>query len=100
MLGVINIQNKDNNCFILCLVRLLIPIYGNLAKTKINDTKFVKKKILKANIFFFIKNNHAKIGKQYNISISAFGYKNETPYRVFTPHKLLKISLLISNGNK
>ena len=60
MLGVINIQNKDNNCFILCLVRLLIPIYGNLAKTIINDTKFVKKLYFKGKYFLLYKKQPCK----------------------------------------
>ena len=42
MKGLINIQNKDNQCFIWCLVRYLKPVNKNPAKIRNIDREFAK----------------------------------------------------------
>ena len=43
LIGLINIQNKDNECFRWCHIRYLNPQYKDLQRTKRSDKEFVNK---------------------------------------------------------
>ena len=61
MKGLINIQNKDNECLNRCLVRYLNPVNKHPAKIKHVDKEFSKQLNLKGIKFSVHKKDYAKI---------------------------------------
>ena len=95
MIGLINIQNENNECLRCCLVRCLNPVNRNPAKVRNVDRKFAKQLNFKSEDFPVHENVFAKIEKQDNISISVFGYENKTQYHIYTSKKIFLKCMLI-----
>ena len=84
MKRLINIQNEDNECFRLCLLRYLNPVNKNPAKVINVDKEFAKQLNFKDMKFLAHEKDYVKIEKQNNISINAFGNEDETPHPIYT----------------
>ena len=103
MRGLINIDNKDNECFRWSLVRYF-SLLKNPAIIRNVDKKFAKQLNYKNVNFPVYKKEYSKIEKQNNISISMFSYqKKKTLYRIYTSKQTFEKHidlLLISNVKK
>ena len=82
MRGLINIDNKDNECFRWSLVRYF-SLLKNPAIIRNVDKKFAKQLNYKNVNFPVYKKEYSKIEKQNNISISMFSYQKIKHYTVF-----------------
>ena len=82
--GLINIRNEDNERFKWHLARYLNPVNKKPAKITNFDNEFAKQIHFKDVKFPVLKKYYAKIEKQNSIYINVFGYKDETPYRIYT----------------
>ena len=76
MRGLINIDNKDNECFRWSFVRYFSPL-KNPAIIRNVDKKFAKQLNYKNVNFPVYKKEYSKIEKQNNISISMFSYQKK-----------------------
>ena len=100
MNGLINIQNEDNECFRWCLVRYLNK--KNPEKIRNVDKEFAEQLNFKGIKFAVHKKGYAKAGKQNNISINIFRYKDETPYRIYNSKQSFEkyVDLLLLSNSK
>ena len=79
---MINIQNKNNECFRYYLFRFLNPAKKKQQKKKKKKKEFAKQLNFKQVKFPVYKKVYAKIEKQNNICINICGYEDETPYHI------------------
>ena len=80
--GLINIKNKDNECFRWCDVRHLNPQEKDPQRIKRDDKQFIEK-LDHTNIVFPVSQKQFnKIEKQNSIKINVFGYEEKQPYLV------------------
>ena len=88
MKGLINIKNKDDECFKWCHVRFINHI--NIYPKSINKKyKEIAKTLDYRGINFPLKERHYEIiEEKFNINVNVFGYANMTFF-----------TLLIKNGN-
>ena len=83
--GLINIKNKDDNCFRWCHVRHLHPQKTNPQRIKKDDKQFIER-LDYTNIEFPVsQRQYNKIEKQNDIRINLVGYEKRTtiPYSHF-----------------
>ena len=81
--GLINLQNKDDECFRWCHVRYLNPQKKNPNRIAKADRKFMSQ-LNYDKIDFPIKLNQVnKIEKQNSISVNVFGHENKQPYPIY-----------------
>ena len=74
--GLINLKNKDNECFRWCHIRHLNPQNDNPQRIKKTDKAFVKQ-LNYDNIEFPVSvKQYNKVETQNNININVFGYEN------------------------
>ena len=80
--GLINIKNKDNECFTWCHIRHLNPQRKNPQRIKKDDKQFIGGLNYKGIEFPVSQKQHNKIETQNSIRINIFGYKKWTaiPY--------------------
>ena len=77
--GLINIRNKDDECFRWCHIRHLNPQRTNLQRIKKDDKQYIGG-LDYINIEFPISQKHYnKIEKQNSIRINVFGYEKGQP---------------------
>ena len=80
--GLINIKNKDNECFRWCHVRHLNPLEKDPQRIKRDDKQSVEK-LDYTNIVFPVSQKQCnKIEKQNSIKINVFGYEEKQPYPI------------------
>ena len=77
--GLINIKNKDDECFGWCHIRHLNPQKKNSQRIKRDDKQYVDK--LNYNGITFPV-SYQKIEKQNSIKINVFGYEEKQPYPI------------------
>ena len=81
--GLINMKNKDNECFRWCHIRHLNPQEKYPQRIKKTDKQYVEK-LDYSNIDFPVNVKHYnKIEKQNSININVFGYENKEPYPIY-----------------
>ena len=81
--GLINMKNKDNECFRWCHIRHLNPQDKDPQRIKKVDRQYVEK-LDYSNIDFPVSVKHyRKIEKQNSINISVFGYEDRQPYPIY-----------------
>ena len=104
--GLINLKNKDNECFRWCQIRYLNPQGKDPQRIKKSDKEYVKeKKINYSGIEFPVTiKQYNKIEKQNNIRINVFGYEEKQPYPIYVSKEKFKdhmeLLLITENENK
>ena len=99
--GLINLQNKDNECFRWCHIRHLNPQEKDPQRIKKTDKQHIEKLDYSGIEFPVTVKQINKIEKQNNICINLFGYEEKQPFPIFiskekfTDHMEL---LLITEG--
>ena len=80
--GLINIKNKDDECFRWCHIRHLNPQKANPQRIKRVDKQFIEG-LDYTNIEFPVsQRQHNKIEKQNDIRINVFGYEKGQPFPI------------------
>ena len=81
--GLINLKNKDNECFRWCHIRHLNPQEKDSQRIKKDDKKYIKNLDYSGIEFPVTIKQINKIEKQNNIRINVFGYENKQPYPIY-----------------
>ena len=98
--GLINIKNKNNECFKWCHIRLLNPTNSHPERKNKQDKKIASTLDYSGIIYPMKEHNYDIFEERFNINVNVFGYQN----RVFTLYVSKKLNeqvlnvLLISNG--
>ena len=100
--GIINLQNKDNECFRWCHVRHLNPRDDNPQRIKKTDKSFVKQLNYDGIEFPVSIKQYNKIETQNSININVFGYENKQPYPIFISKEKFddQLNLLLISENE
>ena len=77
MMGLINLQNKDDKCLQWCLVRHLNPRKKNPQRITKDDMEFAKKLDFSGITFPVTRNQISRIEKQNKIKINVYGYDTD-----------------------
>ena len=102
--GLINMKNKDNECFRWCHIRHLNPQEKYPQRIKKTDKQYVEK-LDYSNIDFPVNIKHYnKIEKQNSININVFGYENKEPYPIYVSKEKyedhMELLLVMKDENK
>ena len=102
--GLINLKNKDNECFRWCHIRYLNHQDKNPQRINKSDKEYISK-LNYSNIKFPVElNQYNKIEKQNEININVFGYENKQPYPIYISkekyEKHLELLLITEDENK
>ena len=102
--GLINLKNKDNECFRWCHIRYLNHQDKNPQRINKSDKEYISK-LNYSNIKFPVElNQYNKIEKQNEININVFGYENKQPYPIYISkekyEKHLELLLITKDDNK
>ena len=81
MKGLINLQNKDQECFRWCHIRHLNPQEKNPQRIKKVDREYIKNLNYSGIEFPVTIKQYNKIEKQNNININVFGYEEKDKLR-------------------
>ena len=104
MKGLINPQNKDNECFRWCHIRHLNPQNKDPQRIKKSDKPYIKKLNYDRIKFPVTVEQYNKIEKQNEIKINVFGYENKKPYPIYISKEKFKdhmeLLLITENENK
>ena len=102
--GLINLQNRDNECFRWCHVRHLNPQNNNPQRIKKTEKSFVKKLNYDGIEFPVSIKQYNKIETQNSININVFGYENKQPNPIYISKEkfddVLNLLLISENENK
>ena len=101
--GLINIQNKDNECFRWCHIRYLNPQNKDPQRVKIIDKEMVAQLNYQGVEFPVNVKHYSKIEEQNSININVFGYEEEQFYPIYISKKIndkVLNLLLITKGEK
>ena len=102
--GLINIQNKDDKCFLYCHIRYLNPQNKYPQRVKKSDKLFINKLNYNGIDFPVNINQYNKIEKQNNININVFAYENKKPYPIYISNEKnenhIEMLLLTKNDKK
>ena len=81
--GIINMKNKDDECFRWCHIRRLLPQNKDPQRIKECDKKYVEKLDYSGIEFPVSVKQYNKIEKQNNIRVNVFGYEEGKPYVIY-----------------
>ena len=81
--GLINLQNKDNECFRWCHIHHLNPQGKDPQRTKKTDKTFISQLDYSSIEFPVTVKQINKIEKQNNICINLFGYEEKQPFPIY-----------------
>ena len=102
--GIINLQNRDNQCFRWCHIRHLNPRNDNPQRIKKTDKSFVEKLDYQGIEFPVSIKQDNKIETQNSININVFGYEKKQPYPIYVSKEkfddVLNLLLISENENK
>ena len=95
--GLINLKNKDNECFRWCHIRYLNPQEKDPQRIKKDDRQYIKNLNYQGIKFPVNINQYNKVERQNNIRINVFGYENKQPYSIYVSKEKFKdhIELLL-----
>ena len=80
--GLINIKNKDDECFRWCHIRQLNPQTEHPERIKKEDKKMVNELNYDGIDFPLSQKHYNKVEKQNNIRINVFGYEKGLPFPI------------------
>ena len=80
--GLINIKNKDNECFRWCHIRHLNPQEKNPQRIKKEDKKMINELNYDGIDFPLSQKHYNKVEKQNSIRINVFGFENRQPFPI------------------
>ena len=80
--GLINIKNKDDECFRWCHIRHLNPQTEHPERIKKEDKKMINELNCEGSEFPLSKIKYNKVEKQNSIRINVFGYENGQPFPI------------------
>ena len=102
--GLINMKNKDNECFRWCHIRHLNPQDKDSQRIKKSDKEYIKNLDYSGIEFPVTTKQYNKIEKQNEININVFGYENKQPYPIFVSKekydRQMNLLLITENNNK
>ena len=102
--GLINMKNKDNECFRWCHIRYLNPQDKYPQRIKKSDKEFIKNLDYSGIEFPVATKQYNKIEKQNEININVFGYENKQPYPIYISkekyEKHMELLLITEDENK
>ena len=95
--GLINLKNKNNQCFRWCHIRHLNPQEKYPQRIKKSDKEYIDKLDYSGIEFPVTIKQINKIEKQNNIRINVFGYENKQPHPLYISKEKFKdhIELLL-----
>ena len=95
--GLINLKNKDNECFRWCHIRYLNPQLKDPQRIKKDDRQYIDKLDYSGIEFPITIKQINKIEKKNNIRINVFGYEVKQPYPIYVSKEKFKdhIELLL-----
>ena len=80
--GLINIKNKDDECFRWCHIRHLNPQTEHPERIKKGDKQFIEGLNYEGIEFPISQKHHNKVEKQNSIRIDVFGYESKQPFPI------------------
>ena len=80
--GLINIKNKDDECFRWCHIRHLNPQEKDPQRIKKEDKKMINELNYDGIDFPLSQTHYNKVEKQNSIRINVFGYENGQPFLI------------------
>ena len=80
--GLINIKNKDDECFRWCHIRHLNPLEKNPQRIKKEDKKTINELNYEGIEFPVSQKHYNKVEKQNSIRINVFGYEKGQPFPI------------------
>ena len=80
--GLINIKNKDAECFRWCYIRHLNPQEKDPQRIKKEDKKMINEMNYEGIEFPVSQKHYNKVEKQNSIRINVFGYENGQPFPI------------------
>ena len=80
--GLINIKNKDNECFRWCHIRHLNPQKKDPQRIKKDDKQFIERLNYEGIEFPISQKHYNKVEKQNDIRINVFGYEKGQPFPI------------------
>ena len=101
--GLVNIKNKDNECFRWCHIRYLNPKNKDSQRIKKSDKNMIDKLDYSGIEFPVIVKQYNEIEKQNNININVFGYEEKQSLTIYVSkekHKNHFNLLLITEDKK
>ena len=78
--GLINIKNKDAECFIWCHIRHLNPQEKDPQRVKKEDKKMINEMNYGGIVFPVFQKHYNKVEKQNSIRVNVFGYEDGLPF--------------------
>ena len=81
--GIINIKNKDDECFRWCHIRYLNPQKKDPQRVKTSDRAYVEKLDYSGIDFPVSVKQYNKIEKQNSLRVNVFGYEKKQPYPIY-----------------
>ena len=102
--GLINLKNKDNECFRWCHIRHLNPQDDHPERIKNTDKQYIEK-LDYTDIEFPVTVKHYKrIEKQNSINVNVFGYELKQPYPIYVSkekyHDHMELLMITRGENK
>ena len=88
--GLINIKNKDDECFRWCHIRHLNPQEKNPQRIKKEDKEMINELNYEGIEFPASQKHYNKVEKQNNIRINVFGYEKGQPFPIHISKETLK----------
>ena len=102
--GLVNLQNRDNQCFRWCHIRHLNPQDKDPQRIKKSDKEFIEKLDYSGIEFPITIKQINKIEKKNNIRINVFGYEEKQPYPIYISNEKYKdhmeLLLITKDENK
>ena len=101
--GLINLRNKDKQCFGWCHIRHLNPQQKYPQRIKKSDKEYIKNLDYTHVTFPVAQKDYRKMEIMNNINISVFGYEKQEPYLVYISKEKfndLSNQLLITKGKE
>ena len=102
--GLINIKNKDDECFRWCHIRHLNPQTEHPERIKKGDKHMIIEPNYNGIAFPVIQKQYNKIETQNSIRINVFGYENGQPFPIYISKEMFKdqmnLLLITKDENK
>ena len=102
--GLINLKNKDNECFRWCHIRHLNPQEKYPQRIKKSDKEYIDKLDYQGIKFPVTIKQINKIEKQNNIRINVFSYEEKQPYPIYVSKEKfedhIELLLITKDENK
>ena len=99
--GLVNIKNKDDECFRWCHIRCLNPQTEHPERIKKEDKKMINELNYDGINFPLSQKHYNKVEKQNSISINVFGYEDGQPFPIHISKETFdQINLLLTTKDE